>query len=465
MPVVHTRRVHGRALLAALALALTLPAGAAAEERLLTFHSSAIQTQPYVHDTHHVVLRPDGKEAPATPGYITGIQEQVLVDSKAPDAKPLNNAKFMIHHFLFFANDRVDQAPGSCWGNSGFIAGRGEEHPDGDFSAFTSPEIRARYGITNRTSEGTAPTWRLTAMVMNHVKRPKRVYVRVKVWYTDEPREPLSPVVVGSCRHLGNGMAYDVPGDGGPSSEFVDESTWTVPEGLNGRVVGAASHQHGGGKYQTLASETCDRPIFRAETYHAPPDHIYNTIRPILHEPGPIANGTFRTAEGVPIASGEVLRRRAVHDNANLHVAAMGFWVLLVAQDPTVQPCAPMPGDLREITRPERFDPTPDHALRVPQLAPPRPVAFRRFTGGSLLVDDANFRRPRITSRVGRPVTWRFRGSLPHTVTVANGPVGFSSIYWGQSRGTYTFTPRKRGTYRLTCLVHPTRMGQTLVVK
>lgn len=37
--------------------------------------------------------------------------------------------------------------------------------------------------------------------------------------------------------------------------------------------------------------------------------------------------------------------------------------------------------------------------------------------------------------------------------------------YWGRSRGTCTFTPRRRGTYRLTCLVHPTRMGQTLVVK
>lgn len=458
--------MHGRALLLALALVLALPASAAqADERLLTLYSPAIQTQPYVHDTHHVALRANGRQAPEQPGYITGVQEQVLVDSKDPAAKPLNNAKFMIHHFLFWAPGRVDQAPGSCWGSSGFIAGRGEEHPDGRFGSFTSPAMRARYGITNRTARGTAPDWRLTAMVMNHVKRPKRVFVRLRIWYTTEPREPVSPVVVGNCSHLANGMAYDVPGDGGPRSEYVDQSTWTVPEGLTGRIVGGASHQHGGGKYQTLASVTCDRPIFRAETYHGPPGHIYNTIRPILHEPGPIANGTFRTAEGIPITPGEVLHRRAVHDNANLHVAAMGFWVLLVVADPTVQPCGPMPSDLQEITRPARFDPTPNHGLRVPQLAPPRASAFRPFTGTPLRVDDANFRPGRITARVGQPVTWRFDGSLPHTVTVANGPVGFSSIYWGRPLGTYTYTPRRRGTYRLTCLVHPTRMGQTLVVK
>ncbi len=454
-----------RPLLLALALLAALPATAPAGERLLTLHSPAIKTQPYVHDTHSVTLRPNDREAPAQPGYVTGIAEQVLVDSKDPDAKPLDNARMMIHHFLIFAPGRLDQAPGSCWGQSGFVAGRGEEHPDGDFSSFTPPETRARYGITNRTASGAAPTWQLTAMVMNHVKRPKRVYVRLKVWYTDEPREPVSPVVVGNCRQLGNGMAYDVPGGGGPGAEFSDESTWTVPQGFNGRILGAASHQHGGGKYQTLSSVTCERGLFRAETYHAPPDHIYNTIRPILHEPGPIANGTFRTAQGVPITGGEVLHRRAVHDNANLHVAAMGFWVLQVVRDDSVRPCGPMPGDIREITRPAAFDETPNHALRVPQLAPPKRTAFRPFTGTPLLVGDPNFGRGRVTSRVGQPVTWGFRSYEPHTVTVANGPMGFSSLYSGRTDGTYTFTPQKRGTYRLTCLIHPTTMGQTLVVK
>jgi hypothetical protein len=359
----------------------------------------------------------------------------------------------------------VDQAPGSCWGQSGFIAGRGEEHPDGDFSEFSPPDVRAKFGITNRTADGRAPAWQLTAMLMNHVKKPKTVYVRLKVWYTTEAREPLSPIVVGNCATLGNGMAYDVPGGGRPGSEYVDQSTWTVPPGLDGRILGAASHQHGGAKFQTLESVTCDRELFRSQTYYGAPDHIYNTIRPILHEPGPIANGTFRSAQGIPIAEGEVLHRRAVHDNANLHVASMGFWVLQVVRDDSVQRCGPMPDDVREITRPARYDDTPNYALRVPQLAPPRPAAFRPFTGRPLLVEDAGFARGRIRARVNRPVTWRFSGVTPHTVTVANGPQGFSSLYTGIANGVYSFTPRRRGVYRLTCLVHPTRMGQTLVVR
>jgi hypothetical protein len=457
--------VHGRALLVATLALLALPAQAAAGERLLTLYSPAIRAAPYVHDTHNVALRPDGREAPAEPGFITGIEEQVLVDSKDPGAKPLSNAKFMIHHFVFFAPGRANQAPGSCWGNAGFIFGRGEEHPDGDFGRFWPPEARARYGIANRTAEGTAPAWRLTAMVMNHVKRPKRVYVRTKLWYTDELRQPVSPIVVGDCRHLGNGMAYDVPGGGLPGSEYVDESSWTVPEGLDGRIVTATNHQHGGGKHHTLDSVTCGRRLADSEVYHGTPDHIYNTIRPILHEPGPIATGMFRSLEGIPITGGEVLRRRAVHDNTNLHVAAMGFWVLHVADDDSVTRCAPLPGDLREVNRPARYDPTPNHGLRVPQLAPPprgpaRPVGARPF-----VVADEGFRPGRVAARVGQPVTWSIDSLAPHTVTVANGPTGFSSLYSGLVRGRYTFTPKRPGTYRLTCLIHPTTMGQTLVVR
>ena len=40
---------------------------------------------------------------------------------------------------------------------------------------------RKRYGINNRAADGSAPDWRLTAMVMNHYKRPKSFYVRTKV--------------------------------------------------------------------------------------------------------------------------------------------------------------------------------------------------------------------------------------------------------------------------------------------
>jgi plastocyanin len=462
-------RVLPRALVAALTAAtalVTCAATASAEEKLLTLYSPAIETQPYVHDSKTITLRPDGRQAPDRPGYVTGVQEQVLVDSLDPDAKPLNNAQFMIHHFVTFAPGRVEERLGGCWNGLGYVMGRGEEHPSGQFGHYAPPDRRAHYGIPNMTPSGAAPAWRLLAMVMNHVKRPKRVYVRTKLWYTEEPREPITPVVVGDCSHMLNGMSYDVPGGGPKGSKLVHRSSYRVPDGFRGRILLAASHQHGGADYQLLSSRTCEREIFpRARAYYGTKDHIYMRIRPILHEPGPIANGTFGTRQGVPVTGGEIIDNRAVHDNHNLHVAAMGFWALHLVRDETAEPCGPMPTDIAELNRPRRFAAKQPHGLVVPQLAraigPVRP--FRATS--PLRVGDEWFRPMRVRARVGQTLRWRFDGALPHTVTVANGPRGFSSYYAGQTRGEYAFTPTVKGTYRLTCLVHPTTMGQTVDVR
>ena len=450
------------AVVGVLGAVLVLAPAAPARERVLTLYSPRIDTAPYVHDTHYVTLRPNGREAPARPGYLLGFREMALVDSKDPDAKPLPIDKMMVHHLLYNAPGRAADERGSCWQGFGFIGGRGEEHPLGRTVRPAPKAIRDRYGIVNRTRDGRAPEWGLTAMVMNHYKRSKSFYVRTRVLYTTERRRPATPVVIGTCSQLANGMAYDVPGGGLPGTDFVDSSTWTAPYG--GRLLVASSHQHGGGKHQVLASDTCARQLFDAPVYHGRPDHPYNAIRPILHEPGPIGTGTYATAGGIPIAEGEVLRRTAVHDAQNLHVAAMGFWVALIAKDESVQPCEPLPRDVREINRPARFDRTPPHDLVVPQLARPR-GAFQAFDGTPLSVDDGLFSPQKVTAAVGQTVTWRFDGSQPHTVTVANGPRGFSSVYTGRTNGSYSITPQVPGTYRLTCLVHPTTMAQTLEVR
>jgi hypothetical protein len=260
-------------------------------------------------------------------------------------------------------------------------------------------------------------------------------------------------------------MAYDVPGGGGPGSKFVDRSTWTVPKGFNGRILGGASHQHGGALYQTLSSRTCKRQFFKAPAYYGDDAHPYNTIRPILHEPGPIANGTFRSMKGIPITEGEVLERRAVHDNSITHVASMGFWALQMVRDDSVKPCDPMPGDITAAPAPKRYDKTFPFVYNrvVPQLVTPRGPATP-FRGGLLDVGDQWFTPAIVKAKAGTPVTWSFVGDEPHSVSVANGPRGFSSLYVGRTRGTYSFTPTVPGTYRLTCLIHPTTMAQTLQV-
>jgi plastocyanin len=455
------RKLLTTALVVAVAALVAAPA-AGAKERLLTLYSPKIDSLPYVHDTHNVTLTADGVGAPKDPGYILGFAEMALVDSKDPKAKPLPIAKMMVHHFLYFAPGRVDQGAGSCWPGVGFIGGRGEEHPLGRPQLSFGKRSRDVYGINNRREDGTAPDWRLTAMVMNHYKRPKSFYVRTKVWYTTEKRKSIMPIVIGDCAQLANGMSYDVPGGGKKGSNFVDSSDWVAP--FNGRLLVASSHQHGGGRYQTLDSRTCQRRIFKAPVYHGLPSHPYNSIRPILHEPGPIGTGAYATAKGIPVAEGEVLRRTAVHENHNLHVASMGFWATWFIEDDSIKKCGKLPNDIVEINKPKRYDKTPNHELVVPQLAKPK-GAMSAFDGGPLEIGDDFFRPGRITAKAGETVTWSFDGDRPHSVTVANGPRGFSSVYWGKTDGTYTVTPKVKGTYKLVCLVHPTTMAQTLVVR
>jgi len=187
-----------RLLLATVALLLACAAPARADEQLLTLYSPPIDSQPYVHQSTTVQLKADGVQAPSVPGYVLGFQEQALVDSKDPEAAPLPVNKMMVHHFLYFTQGRDDGGPGGCLGSQ-FLSGRGEEHPNGRFDAVWPPEQRARYGVHNVTPEGRAPAWMLTAMVMNHYKRPKRFYVRTKVWYTTEPRQQVYPLTIGDC--------------------------------------------------------------------------------------------------------------------------------------------------------------------------------------------------------------------------------------------------------------------------
>ena len=424
-----------RSLLVGLAVLVTcatvLAPAASAKEKLLTFYSPKIHSLPYVHDTHSVTLKPDGKQAPAGPGYITGFAEQALVDSKDPNAKPLPIAKMMVHHFLYFARGRVDEAPGGCWSGAGFIGGRGEEHPLGRPQLSSSPEFRAKYGINNSTPDGKAPAWSLTAMVMNHYKRPKDFMVRTRVWYTTEKRTSVQPLVIGKCSQLLNGMSYDVPGGGKKGSNFVDKSDWVAP--FNGRMLMASSHNHGGAKYQALSSLTCKRRLFKAPVYNAP-----NEPRVPDDPADPARAGTDRQRRLRQLQGASRSRRArcsqrvAVHDNHNLHVASMGFWATWFVKDDSVKECGKIPNDIVEINKPKRYDHTPDYDLKVPQLSKPQ-GAFSAFDGNDLTVGDDFFRPGRITAKVGQPVTWRFSGQKPHSVTVANGPRGFSSIYWGST--------------------------------
>ena len=59
---------------------------------------------------------------------------------------------------------------------------------------------------------------------------------------------------------------------------------------------------------------------------------------------------------------------------------------------------------------------------------------------------------PTVTVSKGTTVTWSFRGSNPHSVTVSKGPRKFDSGV--RSGGSYKKKLTKRGTYTIYCTVH-----------
>ncbi len=71
---------------------------------------------------------------------------------------------------------------------------------------------------------------------------------------------------------------------------------------------------------------------------------------------------------------------------------------------------------------------------------------------------------PTVTVTKGTTVTWRFKGSNPHSVTVSKGPRKFDSGV--RTGGSYKKKVTKRGTYKIYCTVHgASDQSMKLVVK
>ena len=72
------------------------------------------------------------------------------------------------------------------------------------------------------------------------------------------------------------------------------------------------------------------------------------------------------------------------------------------------------------------------------------------------------FHPDQTTVRVGQKVTWTNDDNVDHNVTATHGAKFMSQAY---SPGkTYSFTPRKAGTIKYVCTLHP-GMNGTVIVK
>ena len=341
----------------------------------------------------------------------------------------------MIHHLLYFAPGRVEDSQGSCWTGAGFIARPRRGAPERQLRLRARAERRAQ--VRHRQPAGRRrprPNWCLVAMVMNHVKKPKTVYVRT----TRLLHRGGAPARLSDRRRLptGNGMAYDVPG----RRRARARTSWTQSTVDRRRSTAASCWRRRTSTAAASTTRSRATPATAGSTRRASttarPNHIYNTIRPILHEPGPIATGTFGVATGCPDpARARCSRRRAVHDNAQpARGRRWGSGCCMLVKDDSVGQCDPMPTTSRRSRRPRRFDKTPNHAPEGAAARTSRPGALRRLhrrpahdrrratSGPAQIRARRSARRSRGSSRARSRTPSRW----------PTGRAGFSSLYIGQ---------------------------------
>ncbi len=189
-----------------------------------------------------------------------------------------------------------------------------------------------------------------------------------------------------------------------------------------------------------------------------PSDPFYK-VRPRLHEASPVRIGILSSATGIPVAGGDRLTLQAGYDDSRLHTRVMNILLAYLAPGPVNGCKDPLPKDVKIVNRPKHYRATPP-PYAVPILHPPKtPYRSARTTK----IDDAGFWPHRISVKAGKRLTWNFNAFELHSVTVTAGPRGFSSPW--TSKGSYSFTPRTKGTYQIFCSLHPSRMVQVVKVK
>jgi hypothetical protein len=432
--------------LTAIAVALVAPATSSAATHHGVYFSQPIDTEPYEAEQKYQGLRPDGTHAPPQGGWITAIDSDV-VDTPSGKARALPIQDVMIHHLVLQSFTHF-KAPLSCGGR---FYGRGEEHQ--------RVKLPRGYGLPNRDSKGRAPTWILAHMLMNHRGRDRRVYVRTRVTWSDTPpKHEVDPLFL-DAKKCAIDPVYDVPGGGRPGSVHKESLTFRWPENYSGRLVAMAGHLHGGGKFVQLRNRTCRRDLVVSRAYYGMPNHPFYKVKPRLHEASPIRMGAKLSAKGIPVAAGDRVRLTAGYSNRYLHTRVMNIMGGYMVKDPSVHGCPRMPRDVKTYEKPRHFRRNPPH-YRVPLVHPPT-GPWTNLT--SVDVRDIFFRPGRISIRLGTPITWNFDSDELHSVTVTQGPRGFSSP-WKRS-GLFRYRPRKRGTYQIFCSLHPAAMREEVKVR
>ena len=367
----------------------------------------------------------------------------------------------MLHHIVFHRSRR-SSVRGACTNRSAEpFYGTGEENQ--------SLILPPGYGYPTRPHD----QWRMAAMLMSHRLRKRDVFIQYRVTIDDS--RALTPVRAFWVRANGcsNGIGYGVSGGGGPGAVSTKRFDWKVP--IDGRIVAAGGHLHGGAHDMWLSQPRCgDRRLLDTSPGYAPPRHLIYRARPLLHEPGPADTRWFSSRAGLPVRRGETLRLRARYD-AEMPHAVMSIMHIYIARGRSAsQRCAPLPGDRRELRKPGRFRRRPPRVVvplngigadgrTRPIVDPPWPL--RALSSGAVIDIGAGGYRPRhVELPAGGSLAWRVKGSVEHNVRFANGPRLIDTV---SLRDGETATRRFRapGHYELFCSLHPVTMHQIVEVR
>lgn len=418
-----------------------------------------LRTGPYRMSDFNVRFPKHRVRAPKVTGYLTDMNAR-LVDRRG---RPVTIRNVMLHHLVFKNSSRFVGRKKACRAPNGeAFFGTGEEHQRLDL-----PE---GYGYPLKRSD----RWRMNVMLMSHSAAPRKVYVEYTGRIVTGRRlKRVVPYWV-AANGCSSNPSFPVYGGGPPGSVAQRSYGWKVP--INGELVAAGGHLHGGSKDLFVTQRRCgDRKLFDNAPLYGTPDDIVYTSRPILHEPGPVNTRWFSSRRGIPLQRGERLNVTGVYDNQYPHTRVMAITHMYIhpTKRRTTRGCPPLPADAQQTRLVHAGRAAPPHfpvplngydeqgdAVEIDK--PPGPFRTLR-SGATVDIRDFRFRPANIRLSVGSTLKWRFSDKAEHNVTWADGPglVGSRTLADGAVDATRFSRP---GTYKLFCYLHPLAMTQVVQV-